>query len=541
MSAESLTAPTPTPTAIPTATQKIEPEQKVTGLPGRPIPTFIPTILIPLSLCLIFRPLLLSPSSTGLVEGSGTTTAAGLTASIGDHTLPALEASVGFAILAAVGSVLVVPRVAGAFMRKGLKGRDLLKKNSYEVPESMGLPIASIYIVLLILFIPFPFTLRSQSGALKTGPFPHEELSLYLSALLSLLTATLLGFLDDIFDIRWRHKLPIPIVASVPLLLVYYAQGGLTTIVMPKGFRSIFGKVVELGPFYYVYMSLLSTFATNSINILAGINGLEVIQPLIIALSVVVNDCLYVPLPRIDLPVLGLVWEHHGVSLLGAVGGEVMVERHLLSLYFMLPLVGVCVGLLYHNWYPSRAFVGDTFCYFTGMTFACVAIISHYPKTLLLLFIPQIFNFILSCPQLFGLVVCPRHRLPKINHETGLLEPSIAMISSPTVSQPSRDDKGSEVSVKEPRWITVFCLEVFAFLGLVRLQRASDGGKETKGKGRIVSTTNLTILNFILIHVGPVREDTLTLIIVALQIAGSCLAFFIRYGAVRLFYDGDRK
>ena len=34
-------------------------------------------------------------------------------------------------------------------------------------------------------------------------------------------------------------------------------------------------------------------------------------------------------------------------------------------------------------------------------------------KTLLLFFLPQIFNFVLSCPQLFGLVPCPRHRVPR--------------------------------------------------------------------------------------------------------------------------------
>jgi hypothetical protein len=191
-------------------------------------------------------------------------------------------------------------------------------------------------------------------------------------------------------------------------------------------------------------MSLLSTFTTNSINIIAGINGIEVGQSLIIALSVVANDLLYLPLPRIVLPYVGEVWEHQGMSLLGVVGGEEMVRRHLLSLYFMGPLVGVCAGLLYHNWsvdprrsawrsnacsdasqhltcycrYPSRAFPGDTFCYFAGMTFSCVAILSHFPKTLLLFFIPQIFNFLLSCPQLFGLVNCPRHRLPKYVHSS---------------------------------------------------------------------------------------------------------------------------
>ena len=63
--------------------------------------------------------------------------------------------------------------------------------------------------------------------------------------------------------------------------------------------------------------------------------------------------------------------------------------------------------------YPSRVFVGDTYCYFAGMTFAVTAILCHFSKTMLLFFIPQIFNFIYSVPQLFGIIPCPRHRLPK--------------------------------------------------------------------------------------------------------------------------------
>lgn len=64
--------------------------------------------------------------------------------------------------------------------------------------------------------------------------------------------------------------------------------------------------------------------------------------------------------------------------------------------------------------YPARAFPGDTLCYVTGMAFAVVGIQAHFSKTLLLFFIPQIFNFLLSCPQLFGLVPCPRHRVPRL-------------------------------------------------------------------------------------------------------------------------------
>jgi UDP-N-acetylglucosamine--dolichyl-phosphate N-acetylglucosaminephosphotransferase len=43
---------------------------------------------------------------------------------------------------------------------------------------------------------------------------------------------------------------------------------------------------VFTGLLYYVYMGLLSIFCTHAINILAGINGLEAGQSLVIALSV---------------------------------------------------------------------------------------------------------------------------------------------------------------------------------------------------------------------------------------------------------------
>ena len=45
----------------------------------------------------------------------------------------------------------------------------------------------------------------------------------------------------------------------------------------------------------------------------------------------------------------------------------------------------------------------------------------HYSETLLLFFAPQIFNFVYSLPQLFRLVPCPRHRLPRLDPASGLL------------------------------------------------------------------------------------------------------------------------
>ena len=60
--------------------------------------------------------------------------------------------------------------------------------------------------------------------------------------------------------------------------------------------------------------------------------------------------------------------------------------------------------------------------------------IGHFSKTLLLFFIPQIINFIYSTPQLFHLVPCPRHRLPRYDNKTCLLNMSYASYNPTTVN-----------------------------------------------------------------------------------------------------------
>ncbi|VDK30225.1 unnamed protein product [Gongylonema pulchrum] len=48
---------------------------------------------------------------------------------------------------------------------------------------------------------------------------------MFLSALTAICSAILLGFADDVLDLRWRHKLLLPTLSSLPLLLVYHACG----------------------------------------------------------------------------------------------------------------------------------------------------------------------------------------------------------------------------------------------------------------------------------------------------------------------------
>ena len=56
-----------------------------------------------------------------------------------------------------------------------------------------------------------------------------------------------------------------------------------------KLFRPILGTNIDLGLLYYIYMGMLAVFCTNAINILAGINGLEVGQSVVIAAAIMVT------------------------------------------------------------------------------------------------------------------------------------------------------------------------------------------------------------------------------------------------------------
>lgn len=93
-----------------------------------------------------------------------------------------------------------------------------------------------------------------------------------------MLFMVLLGFIDDVFDIKWRYKLVLPFFASLPLCIAYYLSGGTTSILVPVFLRSYLNGtvIVNIGWLYYVYISMLTIFNTNAINIYAGINGLEV-------------------------------------------------------------------------------------------------------------------------------------------------------------------------------------------------------------------------------------------------------------------------
>ena len=69
----------------------------------------------------------------------------------------------------------------------------------------------------------------------------------FITALLSICCMLLLGFADDTLDLRWRDKLLLPTLATLPLLMVYFVNSDSTTIIVPKPLDVILGASVNLG------------------------------------------------------------------------------------------------------------------------------------------------------------------------------------------------------------------------------------------------------------------------------------------------------
>lgn len=377
----------------------------------------------------------------------------------------------------------LIPKIKTYTLKKGISGRDLGKRGTSlenkDIPEALGIVPGAMFLICLI-FCLVAYATNNASKLLDVN-----------SALLSICFMLFLGFTDDVLDWPWRYKLVLPTIASLPLLCCYE---GSTSIVVPIQLRPLFmqqgtlttfgkvmcyfvvvdenadGAIVNLGLWYLLYMGMLAVFCTNAINIYAGINGLEVGQSYVIGCSVLLHNLFEI--------------QSNGESK----------DNHLFSAMLMLSFVGVTVALLKHNWYPASVFVGDTFCYFAGMTFAVVGILGHFSKTLLLFFIPQVINFIWSIPQLFKLAPCPRHRLPRFNAKTGLMEPS------------------------------TFTCKPHEFILLKRKRDDTE-------------VANMTVINLVLQICGPMSERSLCVLLLGIQVLSSAFALFFRYRVAQIFFD----
>lgn len=158
-----------------------------------------------------------------------------------------------------------------------------------------------------------------------------------------------MGLLDDWADIKWRYKAFLPLIAALPLIILREGETSMSTY--------FWGKI-DFGLLYYLLIvPLIVTIATNTVNQLGGLNGLESICPSIILTGMFI---------------VSMVHRHEAWSLLCA------------------PLA-VSWPLAYYN-FRGKIFIGNTGSFALGITLASYSIIANVEQTLAISIIPYILN-----------------------------------------------------------------------------------------------------------------------------------------------------
>ncbi|KAF2289351.1 hypothetical protein GH714_035229 [Hevea brasiliensis] len=202
-------------------------------------------------------------------------------------------------------TVKMIPVASRYVLRRNLFGYDINKKGTpqgtVKVPESLGIVVGIVFLVLAILFQYFNFTADSI------------WLVEYNAALACICFMTLLGFVDDVLDVPWRVKLLLPSIAALPLLMAY---AGHTTIIIPKPLIPYVGhEILDLGP---------CIFCLSYLNLTGHLHGFTFFQ--LVSSSVFVGDT-YTYFAGMTMAVVGILGHFsflamsiaHGIGCLGLI------------------------------------------------------------------------------------------------------------------------------------------------------------------------------------------------------------------------------
>lgn len=179
------------------------------------------------------------------------------------------------------------------------------------------------------------------AGFLFLQPFHEHMNAIIIGACIMLLT----GFIDDIFDLKPLYKL----FGQTTSAIVVVSSG----LIIEKMTIPFVGTV-SLGGLGIVMTILWIVAASNVINLIDGLDGLAA-----------------------------------GVSAIGLTSVLVMafLDAQIIVIYLTIILIGSCIGFLYHNFYPSKIFMGDTGALFLGYSIAIVSMLGLFKNVAFFSFI----------------------------------------------------------------------------------------------------------------------------------------------------------
>ena len=117
------------------------------------------------------------------------------------------------------------------------------------IAESMGLVSGTVFLLIMVVTIPLFTSLTNETNNVEKN-----------AGLFSICFAILLGLSDDLLDIKWKHKIFIVGVASLPLVVSY---SGSTAIRVPSFFLFLVTNVSGYVNAFFVYLSCQTSLTSS--------------------------------------------------------------------------------------------------------------------------------------------------------------------------------------------------------------------------------------------------------------------------------------
>ncbi|MFH1238437.1 MAG: glycosyl transferase family 4 [archaeon] len=248
-------------------------------------------------------------------------------------------------------SVMILPIWIRKCKKIGLLWEDMNKfGHPKNVASSGGLCVVMGFVLGVLFYV-----------ALKTFIFGGTVKALEIFSLLSvILILGIVGLTDDLLG--WKHnglsshlRVILALVASIPLVVI---NAGTHLMNLP------FVGAIDFGILYpLILIPLGIAGATTTYNFLAGFNGLEAGQGILI------------------LSFLSYVAFVTGSPWLAIIG---------------LCMVASLMGFYIYNKFPAKVFPGDIMTYAIGALIAGMAILGNFEKVAIVVFIPYFFEIILK-------------------------------------------------------------------------------------------------------------------------------------------------
>ena len=234
-------------------------------------------------------------------------------------------------------------------------GLVLENMNKYKHPKNLagsgGIVVVIGFIIGVLYYIAIrTFIIKSTNG-----------INLEIFALLSvILFLAMIGIIDDLLGwhnkgLSRRTRILLAVIAAIPLVVI---NAGNSVMHLP------FIGLVNFGLWYPLLLIPIGILgATTTYNFLAGFNGLEAGQGIII------------------LSFLSFVAYQTGSPWLALIG---------------LTMVAALIGFWFYNKYPAKVLPGDSITWAIGALIAGMAILGNFEKIAIFIFIPYIFEFFLK-------------------------------------------------------------------------------------------------------------------------------------------------